>query len=105
VRVDSLSAAGFALAFVLLVGCANQTPVIPQLHVEPNAAARIMYFDKRANALIAERMPPKTEVPSDGDCIASEAPAPRTWGGPDAVDESGAADAESSAEEPCGEAP
>ena len=91
---------------MLLAGCANQTPVIPQLHVEPNAAARIMYFDKRANALIAERLPPKPEAPPDGDCVPSEAPAPRTWGGPDAVDhESSAADADSSAEAPCGAAP
>lgn len=32
-------------------GCANQTPVIPMLHVEPNAGARIFYFEKRAAAM------------------------------------------------------
>lgn len=82
-----------------MVACANQTAVIPQLHVEPNAAARIMYFDKRAHALIAERQPQAAAVPDD--CPADDPPAPRTWGAPEETKEAQAGDADPP---PCGSA-
>lgn len=37
-----------------LAGCANQREVVPLLHVEANAPARIFYFEKRALGMFPE---------------------------------------------------
>jgi len=88
---------GLALVAIATAGCANQKDVIPMLHVEPTAAARMAYFEKRNAALIAESpdAPEAPEAPDDSSVAASDGaeacipPAIRTWGAPS----SGSADA------------
>lgn len=72
-----------ALAGLLLAGCANQTPVIPMLRVEPMAAARFLYFEKRAAALLGPQKGKTGPQVSSARCTAVE-PVLRTWGAPDA---------------------
>lgn len=63
----------------LWVACANQTDVIPMLHVEPNAGPRILYFEKRARALYAEKdaaPPAELAETEQADAAAHEGQAP-----------------------------
>ena len=72
-----------ALVATVLGGCANQTPVIPMLRVEPMAAARFLYFEKRAAALLGPQKGKTGPQVSAARCTAEE-PVLRTWGAPDA---------------------
>ena len=78
-----------------LLGCANQKDVTPLLRVEPNAAARFSYFEKRAAAMIREQRGPAAETAEEAEaaeeeeCATNPAAAPRTWGVPEPQDEEG----------------
>jgi hypothetical protein len=85
-----------AALLLLASACANQTPVIPMLHVEPSAASRIFYLERRAQAMFGKPEEPEAqEAPGASEGGAEEperaagaACAPRTWGGADSVSES-----------------
>lgn len=75
---------------VASAGCANQTPVTPLLRVDPNAASRFMYFEKRAASMLKEHgvgveQAEDVDESVDDEAVAhaGESPPPlRTWGAP-----------------------
>jgi len=87
-----------ALVLPFLIACANQKDTTPLLRVEPNAAARFFYFEKRAAAMIREQRGPEPEAEqaAEEECLLEEPPALRTWGAPDppSIRQDGADDAE-----------
>lgn len=74
-------------ALLGVTACANQREVVPLLHVEANAPARIFYFEKRALGMFPElRAQPEAAEAADADGDAPETaaeceePPPVTWG-------------------------